>query len=254
MRCFYRIFRLIVATEVFGSLSSFTGAAPGSPEQLRSILESALVSKDTNAILALFDTECKTNGLMESNATKEMPRNYQTLSMLKATNITVKLAPIPSGFSMQQTNEQNGTLTKFNVNVVGMIEVRGRGEVHQLPYGRKGASFYIAEACQEQIPGKRLSVRVLAGPNTDFLTYTGRCVYVRNGQENMVEITDKTNLFVTLWGDYVKACEIRRTSTHEAPGFATWFYFQINEGGANVFESPELTNEDLFIYQRKYGQ
>jgi len=97
----------------------------------------------------------------------------------------------------------------------------------------------------------RLSVRVLAGPNTDALTYIGRWVYVKDGQEFNVEISDKTNRFKTFFGDYVKLCEIRRTSTNETPGFTTWFYFDVNEDGTNVFESPELTNEDLFVYRRK---
>lgn len=97
----------------------------------------------------------------------------------------------------------------------------------------------------------RLLVRVLAGPNTDALTYTGRWAYVKDGHEFSVEISDKTNRFTTRFGDYIKSCEIRRTSTNETPGFATWFYFDVNEGGTNVFESPELTNEDLFVYRRK---
>jgi hypothetical protein len=97
----------------------------------------------------------------------------------------------------------------------------------------------------------RLSVRVLAGPDADALTYTGRWVYVKGGQEFSVKISDKTNRFKAYFGDYIKSCEIRRTSMNETSGFATWFYFDVNEGGTNVFESPELTNEDLFVYEKK---
>jgi hypothetical protein len=97
----------------------------------------------------------------------------------------------------------------------------------------------------------RLSIRVLAGPNADALTYTGRWVYVKDGQEFSVDISDKTNRFKICFGDYIKSCEIRRTSTNETPGFATWFYFDVNEGGTNVFESPDLTNGNLFVYRRK---
>jgi hypothetical protein len=96
----------------------------------------------------------------------------------------------------------------------------------------------------------RLSIRVLAGPNADALTYTGRWVYVKAGQEINVEISEKTNRFKTCFGDYIKSCEIRRTSTNETPGFATWFYFDVNEGGTNVFESPQMTNEAPVTYKK----
>lgn len=96
-----------------------------------------------------------------------------------------------------------------------------------------------------------LFIRILSGPDVNALTYTGRWVYVKDGQDFNVEISDKTNRFLMPYGDYVKSCEIRRTSTNEMPGFSNWFYFQVIEGGTNVFESPELTNEDSFVYQRK---
>jgi hypothetical protein len=104
---------------------------------------------------------------------------------------------------------------------------------------------------QSQSKPIRLSIRVLAGPNVDALTYTGHWVYIKDGREINVEINDKTNRFKICFGDYIKSCEVRRTSTNETPGFANWFYFDVNEGGTNVYESPQITNEIPVTYKRK---
>lgn len=136
--------------------------------------------------------------------------------------------------------------------MIGLVEVKSQnGNTRQLPYGKAAHGFYVAGAYQEKMPGQLLSVMVLAGPDTESMTYTGIWVYVAHNQDLNVEISDKTNRFVTHWGDYIKSCEIKRTSMYQTPGFPASFYFQINEGGASVFESPELTNEELFVYRRK---
>jgi hypothetical protein len=235
-----------------GIASAFGGDAPTSAEQLRSKLESVLKIKDTNGIVGLFNSEMEANEARGSAGVREMLIMHQAGALLQTSNASVKLMPMPAGFPFPQTNELTGLCTKFNIPVVGVIEVKSQnGSVQQLPYGKKGDGFYLAGINQEKLPGQFLDVRVLTGPNTDFLTYTGRWVYVKDGHEISVEISDKTNRFVTAWGDYIKCCEIRRTSIHEIPGFATWFDFQVIEGETHVFESPELTNEDLFTYQRK---
>jgi hypothetical protein len=228
------------------------GDAPSSPEQLQSQLNSALKAKDVDGIRALFNPKSETNATSESSAMKEMMISRQTRILLEAPSPTVKLAPLSSDFSASQTNEQNGICTSFDVPVTGLVEVEGDGGyVQHLPYGKQGTGYYLAAITQAQIPGRFLTVNILAGPNSDLLTFTGRWVYARGGEDVAVNISDKTNRFVVRWGDYIKLCEIRRTSTNQVAGFDNWFYFDIVEGGAHVFESPGLTNEDLFVYRKK---
>lgn len=242
---------LICIITANGLNSTFANDPPSSGEQLRSELESALKIHDTNGVVSLFNSEGETNEWGESAGMREMMIQLQIRALLQTSNASVTLLPMPTNFPILQTNLQNGVCTKFNLIVIGMVGVKGQNNnVQQLPYGKNGNGFYIAGISQEKISGKQLSIRVLDGPNTDFLTYTGRWVYVKDGHEISVEISDKTNLFTPAWGDYIKSCEIRRTSMHEVAGFATWFNFQVVEGGATVFESSEMTNEDLFIYQR----
>jgi hypothetical protein len=101
-----------------------------------------------------------------------------------------------------------------------------------------------------QIPGKALNVRVDNLPT--FLTYTGYWVYVKDGKEMSALINDHTNKFKQGWGDYVKYCTVRRTSTKETPGIGSYFDFRITEDITNViFESGQMTNEEPVTYERK---
>ena len=234
--------------------SAFAKAPPTSAEQLRSELESALKAKDTNAVMSLFNWEGGSNELRASAGMREMMIRGQTDAMMKTNITSVKLLPLPPNFQAVQTNEGNGIGQKFNVTVVGIIDVNNqKASVGQLPYGKKGDAFYIAGVVLEKLPGQPLYVRVLAGPNPDLLPYTGSWVYVTDGKEIKVDISDKTNRFKMCWGDYTKSCTIQRTSTNSLnmPGFAGWFYFQVVQGGTNVFESPEMTNEAPIIYEKK---
>jgi hypothetical protein len=254
MKYIYYFLGLILAITTFDLTSAFAKDAPSSAEQLRNELESSLKIKDTNAVMSLFNPNGETNEWRESAGMRQMMIILQTRAMLQTTNASVKLLPMPKNFPLPQTNEQNGISTKFNVPVVGMIEVKGEnGSVQQLPYGKDGDNFYIAGTIQEKIPGKRLGVRVLAGPDTDSLTYTGSWVYVKGGAEITVAVSDKTNRFKTGLGDYIKSCTIQRTSTNslDKPGFAGWFHFEVSEDGISVFQSPEMTNEQAVIYERK---
>ena len=183
---------------------------------------------------------------------REMMIRVETRALLRAGNVIVELGPMPASFPVENTNVLNGISTKFNITISGVVQVKSQnGSVQQWPYGKKGDRYYLAAITQEKIPGRNLAIRVTAGPDADQMTYTGRWVYVRNGQKVNVDTSDKTNCFLEVWGDYIESCEIRRTSTNEVNGFANWFHFQVNEGGTNVFESPELTNEDLFVYRKK---
>ena len=237
-----------------GLTSVFSKDAPTSAEQLRSDLESALKAKDTNAIISLFNSEGGANDWRESAGMREMMITLQTHAMLQTNVADVKLLPLPANFQPAQTNEGNGLRSRYNVGVVGIIDVESQNaSLEQLPYGKQGDIFYIAGTILEKIPGKLLNVTVSAGPNSDLLTFTGSWVYVTGGKEIKVNISDTTNRFKMCWGDYIKSCTIQRTSTNSLnePGFAGWFYFQILEDGKNIFESSQMTNEDPVIYERK---
>jgi len=237
-----------------GLTSALAKDAPTSADQLRSELESALKAKDTNAVMSLFNSDGGTNDWRESASMREMMIMVQTHAMLQTNVTSIKLLPLPADFQSVQTNEGNGLRSKFNVAVIGMIDVKSsNGSVEQLPYGKKGDDFFIAGTILEKIPGKHLNVAVLAGPNPSLLTFTGSWVYVAGGKEIKVNISDTTNRFKMCWGDYIKSCTIQRTSTNslDRPGFAGWFYFDILEGGTKVFESPQMTNEDRVVYEKK---
>lgn len=246
--------RLGFVVVICGLTSVLAKDVPTSAEQLRNELESALKAKDTNAVMSLFNWEGGANGLRESARMTETIIQVQTSAMLETNVVSVKLSPLPAGFQPAQPNELSGPRQKFNVVVEGTIEVKSQnGQLMQLPYGRKGNAFYIAGSVLEKMPGKLLCVQVSAGPNPDVLTFTGSWVYVTGGREMSVNISDTTNQFKMCRGDYIKSCTVRRTSTNslDVPGFAGWFFFQVKEDGAVIFESPQMTNENPFIYEKK---
>lgn len=231
----------------------FAGAPPATAEQLRSDLEIALKDKDTNAVMSLFNWEGGSNDWRESAGMREMMIRLQTDDMLNTDITDVALVPLPANFQATQTNEQSGICQELNVNAIGLIEVKSsNGKVGKLPYGKKENAFYIAGVVLRKLPGRLLCVQVSAGPNPDLFPYTGSWVYVRNGKEITVDTSDKTNRFKTYWGDYIKSCTIKRTSTNSlaTPGFASWFYFDVLEGGKKVYESPQITNEKPVTYER----
>jgi hypothetical protein len=239
---------------VWGLTSVFAKGAPTSAEQLRSDFESALKAKNTNAVISLFNSEGGTNDWRESAGMRQMMITSQTYDLLKTDVTDVKLASLSVGFQPARTNEANGICQKYNVNVVGMIDVKLQSDrVVELPYGKRGDAFYIAGITLERIPGILLSVNVSAGPDPDSLTFTGSWVYVTDGKEIKVDISDKINRFKMCWGDYIKSCTIQRTSTNslDKPGFTGWFFFDVLEGGTNIFESPQMTNEEPVVYERK---
>jgi len=80
------------------------------------------------------------------------------------------------------------------------------------------------------------------------LTYTGSWVYVEDGREITVNVSERTNQFRQGWGDYIKSCTIQRTSTNSLPPRGNSFHFEISEGGKTIFKSPEMTNEEPVIY------
>jgi hypothetical protein len=216
-----------------------------SAEQLRSQIEYGLKSKDTNGISSLVYWD----GV--SDEVKGMMIKGKLNGLFHSPVSSVIISTLPTNFHLVQMYEMRGVCQKYNIAVLGMINVKYQnGLVEQLPYGRKDDVFYIAGTILEKQSGKSLNINVLAGPNPDVLTFTGSWVYVTGGKEITVSISNATNRFKICWGDYIKSCTIQRTSTNSLDdiGFAGWFYYQVNEGGTNIFESSQITNEDSVIY------
>jgi hypothetical protein len=245
----------LLAVAFFGFSIVFNSfSAPTSAEQLRSEFESALKAKDTNAIFSLYNW----NGGLEGD--KDMALKVGIPDLLKNDIASVKLSPLPTNFPIDVSEEQidahfndpgnrdgdNGWRGRFNVKPIGMLDIyTPKEKIRQEFYGATNNSFYISQLISYLAPGKSLYIRVLNSP--DSTTYTGSWVFVKGGKEITVNISDKTNEWKEGWGDYIKSCTVRRTSTNEA----IWFHFQVTEDGTNIFESGEITNEEPVTYKRK---
>jgi hypothetical protein len=268
LNCLIVFIGLLVAENLFGQ----TNNLPTSAEQLRSQLEKAVNNKDINRIISLI---CWNEQDVE---VKEMMTGMLAEELAKSGTNTVRLTLIPKPANFQMTKSSflpdwegdNGKRGKYNLPVVGMIHVdfSGNGETNKypdVPYGKEGDAFYIAQMVSYQIPGMALRVRVDNLPRS--LTYTGYWTYVSSGKEITIPISDQTNEFREGWGDYVKYCYVQRTSTNEIPGFAPFFQYQITEGHITnivagtrqfteempvvIFDSGQITNEEPVIYERK---
>jgi len=214
---------------------------PTSAEQLRSELESALNAKDTNAVVSLFNWE-GVDDYIKGMTIMSIARG----AMQNATTVaSVVVSPLSSNVQATVGDERNdwwgdnGRRAKFNIAVLGELDVitPTKGKI-QMPYGKKDDCFYLAGLIAYQAPGKALRVTVL---NVLAGAYTGSWVYVKGGKEITVNISDQTNQFRQAWGDYIKSCTVQRTSTNINPRFGS-FYFEISEGGNNIFKSPQMTN------------
>jgi hypothetical protein len=229
----------------------FAGDTPTSVEQLRSEIESAFKAKDINAMISLFCWDEAEKGW------KEMMSGMMAEEMPTETNfISVTLSPLPTNFQatvssfLPDWEGDHGRRGKYNIPVIGMIHLNFQnGKSDEMPYGKKGDTFYIAQLVSYQIPGKYLKVDV---SKLRVQTYTGYWVYVQSGKEISIPINDHTNEQKSGWGDYVKYCYVRRTDTNEVPGFSPWFSYNIIEDVTNViFDSGQITNEEPVIYERK---
>jgi len=244
---------VIVACNITSLLAK---APPASAEQLRSELESAYKNKDANSFVSLIcwdgedsDTKTMASGMTDEEMTKS------------GTNIfKFTLSPAPTNFQATVTSfgadweGDNGMRYKYNIPVIGMIHVGSLGKdskekQEDLPYGKKGDAFYIAQIVGYQIPGKYLKVDVL---NVRGVTYTGYWTYVQSGKEITIPINDHTNESKSGWGDYVKYCYVQRTTTNQVLGFYPNLEYRVRDGIENVvFDSGDITNEVPVIYERK---
>ena len=254
------------------ALNAVPQKPPTSAEQLRSEFESGFNKKDLNAIIPLIcwdGMEKEMKAMMGFGLAQQMASS--------GTNtVSFALAPLPTNFQMTISSYlpdwegDNGTRGKYNIPVLGIIRMKYPGGEAQertldMPYGKKGEAYYFAQMVGYQIPGKALRVRVDNLPRS--LTYTGYWTYVSNGKEITIPISDQTNEFREGWGDYVKYCNVQRTSTNEIPGFAPFFQYKITEGQITnmfvgthqfteevpvvIFDSGQITNEEPVIYERK---
>ena len=231
---------MVIATSVLAK------DPPASAEKLRSQLEFALKAKDTNAIQALFNKQ----GVSEEM--KSMDTGMFDEFVKPAANIkSVTLQPLPAG--MQLTSEANGVRYVPNVAVAGLIDVEStvEGNSAQMPYGSKDGAFYIAGTIEEKtgapsVKEKSINVMIMGLSAPEPVTFTGTCVYLQGGKEMTEDISgDKGNISKAFWGDCVKSCTVKKTSTNG------WFRLTITEDNQTVFRSQKITNQEPVVYEKK---
>jgi hypothetical protein len=236
---------------IVGASSTFAKDPPQSVDELRGEVESAFRAKDVNAMISLVCWDGAANGA------KEMTSGMTGETMRTATNIiSVTLSALPTNFQTTVSSfnpdweGDDGRRGKYNLPVIGVIRLNFQdGKSDEMPYGKKGDAYYIAQLVEYRIPGKDLRVDV---SKLRVQTYTGYWVYVQSGKEISISISDQTNELKSGWGDYVKYCYVRRTDTNEVPGFSPWFNYRIREDVTNyIFDSGLITNEEPVIYERK---
>ena len=217
---------------------------PTSAEQLRSEVESALKSKDTNAFKALFDWQ----GVSES---MKADMNDENADLFSHAIASVKLLALAADF--QPTNELNGVRYKPNVVIVGMIDVEytEKGNAVSLPYGKIGGVFYLSSTVEEKIATptakeKSLNVSVMGSAMPDAGMFAGSYVYVKGGKEITASINGKGNRSEAFWGDYIKSCTVQKASDNQ-----DWIKLVISEDGKKVYESEEFTNKEPIVYEKK---
>ena len=132
----------LAALVVFLLPAAFAKDAPTSAEQLRSELEAAVKSKNTNAIAALFNWTGVAGDMKEMLI--EMPAY-----LIKDDIAVVKLLPVPAGF--EATNEVDGVRYFPNIPVIGIIDIEStrKGNSWKLPYGESAGNFYLSGTAQE---------------------------------------------------------------------------------------------------------
>ena len=125
-----------------------TNQAPASADQLRSEFESALKSKDTNAILSLIywkDVSAKARSLDEQEAA----------DMVKHEIASVRLSPWPTNNEPLEVIAK-GMRYKPNLQVIGMLQVnfvdRPGGVGAYMPFGKVGNTYLMAATIEEPIP------------------------------------------------------------------------------------------------------
>jgi hypothetical protein len=236
---------LNIAIITLGLTMASAKDTPRSAEQLRSKIQSALKSKDTNAFHALFNWHGVSKSMMAD-------MNDETADLFSHAIGSVKLVALPADF--QPTNELNGVRYKPNLAIVGLIyvEYTENGNSISMPYGTKDGVFYLSSTVEEKIANpatkeKSLNISVEGTILPKAVTFSGSYVYVKGGKEIKEGISGTNgNRSKAFWGDYVKSCTIQKISDD-----AGSIKLLISEDGKTVFESDKITNKETIVYEKK---
>ena len=208
---------ILAFAAVVDSFSAPTNQPPTSAEQLRSEFEAALKAQDTNAIASLYDWQ----GV--SGDTKSMiTREVADLLAEKVTSVT--LAPLEPNHPIETEMESSKGLVFIdsNIPIIGNIAVTSslpdepEGTMtDNLPYGETNNAFYFAGTVMRKVPLRELKERdlkiIVTCPSEQF-TYTGSCVYVKDGKKMTANIGGNGSRTNSYRGAYVKSCIVQRTS------------------------------------------
>jgi hypothetical protein len=232
---------LLIAS--LGFQTAFGKDAPASAEQLRSEIETAVKSQNTNTIVALVNWQGVATQ-MKSDAVG------QIAEMVQPNIVGVKLLPLPADY--QPTNEMDGVRYFPNVHVLGLInfESKEKRNDSQIPYGESPGGFYIAGVVQETFDphatkSKSLGVAIMCFPDKEPEIINCSYKYVANGKEKADGFPCTNGLSRGFWGDYIKSCKVRRLSGSGS------FQLLINENGKPVFDSDMVETNDVIVYEKK---
>jgi hypothetical protein len=202
---------------IFNSFSAPTNQPPASAEQLRSEFEAALKAKDTNALASLYDWQGVSDDLKEA-------LHKDNMDMMKEKITSVTLAPLESNYPIETESESSDGLVFFdsNIPIIGNIAVTSGlpespdGETTaSFPYGETHNVFYFFGTVMRKIPLRELKERelkiIVICPSEPF-TYTGSCVYVKDGKKMTMDISGSGSRTNSYRGAYVKSCTVQKTS------------------------------------------
>ena len=235
---------LVVLISLFSKMpAAFAKNAPTSRDQLREAVESALKTKDTNALAELVNWQGASDQMKSLTG-------WVIKDLFKHPYIAVKLISLPDGF--RSIFERDGIRYSPNVSVVGMLEVdfSGTDQWVKLPYGKKDGGFYIPCTVEEKIPGpviksKALAIMVSGSTTPSAQKPSGSFIYLQGGKEFKEAIDGKGNFNKSFWGEYIKSCTVRKTSPDDDP-----IQLTIMENGKTIFQSEEVTNNEPIVYKR----
>lgn len=223
--------------------TTFSKDAPTSAEQLRSELEAAIKSKDTNAIISLFNLQGVSGDM------KSIPE--MVASDLAQDNVaSVKLSPLPADTEL--TNELNGVRFFPNVTVVGVIDVESKnpGNATQLTYGESAGKFYLPGTMQETFNANATKEKTLGVMFIGLFPHkseviNGSYVYLKGGKEVTETVSFTNNMSYNFWGDAVKSCQFTNESSLGS------IKLRITEDGKKIFDSGMIEHTNLISYEKK---
>jgi hypothetical protein len=228
------------------AISPANGAEPpDSSEQLRSRVEKALKTKDTNALTAVFNWD---------GVSDEMkPQISMVISMIfqsKVTNVVVQ--PVPAGF--QNAFTRNGITYTFNLPVAGVIALQsgaarsqptaiGGGQI-TIPYGKGRDGYYLATQVKKigdqsdpLHPDKMITIFATASgwkaPPDLSIDYG----YFSGLKEIKSHFAHQGIISVNFSGRSVEYCNLKTTATNGTTRL------RIKVDGVDVFDSKEVDVE-----------